>query len=100
MAKNEIKQISRTTAKIYRLTRHTRDWVTARFVVERTGISIRTVRGALSSLSQAGILEEYPVHGGYRYRAKTPSTVGENGKELIRRLLDAEVAFDLVEDPV
>lgn len=95
MAHNAIKQISRTTAKIYRLTRHTKDWVTSRFISEQTGISLRTVRSALSGLSNAGVLEEYPVHGGYRYRAKQPSMLGADGKDLVRRLVEAEFAFGL-----
>jgi len=91
--RNSLVQITKPTCLVYRAARNTIDWVTVRSVADRTGVNNRTVRGVLAALTDEGLLEKYPCHGGYRYRMRDARS--ESAKALAQRIHDAEKVFGL-----
>lgn len=91
--KNTLSQITKPTCLVYRAARNTLDWVTVRSISEKAGLNARTVRGVLSALTDEGLLEKYPCHGGFRYRMRDATS--SSAKALAQRIHDAEKVFGL-----
>ena len=80
--------ISANTVLVFRALRNAKGWVTVKSLTDRTKLKTRTIRAMVTKFKGAGLLEEYKVWGGYRY--KLAETKTKSAKDFEARLLDAE----------
>lgn len=86
-----MKQVTRHTCLVYRAVRNASGWTTSSQIAEKTQVTPRTVRGIVKVLVDEGILEQYSVHAGFRYRVNP--TMGQEAKLQSGRILEAEKVF-------